>query len=182
MGVVLSEIGSRTATTTTTNSDGTTSVTGGLFSGDSAGAQRPAVAHRRDALPGRRPVTVEDRDHVRQGRHLQLRRRRVRRRARRTTRRRSSRIATQLAQRVADAAGGLSDAYDGALTLKISSQQDLVKDYGTQIDDWDRRLALRRETLQATYSALEVTLSNMQSQSSWLSGQLASLPSYSTGS
>lgn len=178
MGVVLSEIGSRTATTTKTNSDGTTSVTGGLFSGDSLvrNAQQSLSDAMLSPVDGLSPSKIGitfDRDGTfsfdaaafadalaNDPAQVQS-------------------IATQLAQRVADAANGLSDAQTGALTLKISSQQDLIKDYGTQIDSWDSRLALRRETLQATYSALEVSLSNMQSQSSWLSGQLASLPQIS---
>ena len=35
---------------------------------------------------------------------------------------------------------------------------------------------MRRSSLERTYAALEVALSRMNSQSSWLTGQLASLP------
>ncbi len=80
-----------------------------------------------------------------------------------------------LAQRVADVAKSTSDSKTGTLTAEITGQQGLVKDLGERIDSWDARLALRKEGLQATYSALEVTLSNMQSQSSWLASQLSSL-------
>lgn len=179
MGVVLSEIASRTATTTTTGSDGKTTVTAGLLSGDSA------VRATRDQLTtamlspvdGKSPSTLgitfakdgtfsfdedtflaalaEDPAGV------------------------QSKL-TELSQRVADVATGLSDKYDGTLTQKITNTESLVRDYGTQIEDWDRRLAIRKESLQRTYSALEVTLSNMQSQSSWLAGQLSSLSSSSS--
>ena len=37
---------------------------------------------------------------------------------------------------------------------------------------------LRRTTLERQYTALETALSSMQSQSSWLSSQISSLPSY----
>ena len=40
----------------------------------------------------------------------------------------------------------------------------------------------RRATLEKTYAALEVALGKLQSQSSWLAGQLASLPQMSSGS
>ena len=36
-------------------------------------------------------------------------------------------------------------------------------------------LDVRRAALQATYTAMEVGLSGLQSQSSWLAGQLSSL-------
>ncbi len=146
------------------------------------GAQHPAAAHRpRCSAPSTASRRARSASRsTRTAPSASTRRRSPRRSPR--TRRKVQSMATQIAQRVADAADGLSDKYDGSLTLKITNQESLVKDYGSQIDDWDRRLALRREALQTTYSNLEVTLSNMQSQSSWLSGQLASLPSYITGS
>jgi flagellar hook-associated protein 2 len=84
-----------------------------------------------------------------------------------------------LAKRVQDTANAISDPYTGALTAQVKSQDSLVTQYTNQIADWDTRLALRRSTLQATYSALEVSLSNLKAQSSWLSSQL---PSSSTNS
>lgn len=181
MGVVLSEITSRTATTTTTNSDGTTTVTGGVLSGDSLvrSTQQSVTDAMLSPVDGVSPSAIGitfDKDGTFSFDASAFAD------ALADDPAKVQSIATQLAQRVADAAGGLSDSQDGALTLKITSQQDLVKDYGTQIDDWDSRLALRREGLQAQYTALEVTLSNMKSQSSWLAGQLANLPSYSSGS
>jgi flagellar hook-associated protein 2 len=50
-----------------------------------------------------------------------------------------------------------------------------VKDLGSQIDNWDLRLNSRRSTLERTYSALEVQLSNMNAQSAWLTAQVESL-------
>jgi flagellar hook-associated protein 2 len=82
--------------------------------------------------------------------------------------------------RIGEVATGASDKYEGTLTLKIQSQEGMVKSLGDQIASWDLRLASRREGLQKTYAALEVSLSNLQSQSSWLSSQIASLPSMSS--
>jgi flagellar hook-associated protein 2 len=45
-----------------------------------------------------------------------------------------------------------------------------------QIANWDVRLADRRTSLERTYAALEVQLSSMKSQSTWLGSQLAGLP------
>ncbi|MFF2050926.1 flagellar filament capping protein FliD [Leifsonia sp. NPDC058194] len=83
-------------------------------------------------------------------------------------------IAT-VAQRVADAAKAASDKYDGTITTKITGEQSTVKSLSTQITDWDTRLADRRSSLERTYANLEVNLQKLQSQSNWLTGQLASL-------
>ncbi|RAX16972.1 flagellar hook-associated protein [Pseudarthrobacter sp. AG30] len=87
----------------------------------------------------------------------------------------------ELAGRLAAAATTASDKYDGTLTTRISGQQSTVRDLADQISDWDTRLEDRKQTLQRTYSALEVALSGMKAQSSWLSSQLAGL-STSSGS
>lgn len=83
--------------------------------------------------------------------------------------------AQAIAQRVADVADAASDKIDGSLTRRIATEQSVVTDLTRQIADWDRRLEIRRSTLEATYTALEVALSQLQSQSSWLSSQLAGL-------
>ena len=61
------------------------------------------------------------------------------------------------------------------MTTKITGQQSEVQDLADRIRDWDMRLASRKDTLQRTYSGLEVALSNMKAQQSWLSSQLAGL-------
>lgn len=81
-----------------------------------------------------------------------------------------------IAQRVADAGKTASDTYTGSISLKIQGEQSTVKDLNDQITDWDTRLADRRSTLEKTYANLEVQLQQLQSQSSWLTGQLSSLP------
>ena len=80
-----------------------------------------------------------------------------------------------VAQRVADAATAASDKYDGTITTKITGEQSTVKSLNSQITDWDTRLADRRSSLEKTYANLEVNLQKLQSQSNWLTGQLAGL-------
>ncbi|OJX80269.1 flagellar filament capping protein FliD [Leifsonia sp. 71-9] len=80
-----------------------------------------------------------------------------------------------VAQRVADAATAASDKYDGTITTKITGEQSTVKSLNSQISDWDTRLADRRASLEKTYANLEVNLQKLQSQSNWLTGQLAGL-------
>ncbi|CAM3105811.1 Flagellar hook-associated protein 2 [Arthrobacter ulcerisalmonis] len=86
----------------------------------------------------------------------------------------------ELASRIATAATAASDKYDGALTTAITGQQGQVKELGQRILDWDLRLASRKESLQRTYTALEVALSNMKSQETWLASQINGLSSGSS--
>ena len=174
LGVVLSEISSRTATTTATDSDGRTKVTGGLFSGDSAvrALQQQLSSAASYGVDGVSPSAVgitvnRDGTFTFDAAKFSA--------ALAEDPEKAQKVVAGLAQRVADVAKGTSDSIDGSLTRKIAGQQSMVTDLGKQIENWDTRLALRRESLQKTYSALEVTLSGLQSQSSWLSSQLASL-------
>jgi flagellar hook-associated protein 2 len=50
----------------------------------------------------------------------------------------------------------------------------------TQIASWDVRLELREAALRRQFSAMEAALGQAQSTSSWLSGQIASLPGFSS--
>lgn len=81
-----------------------------------------------------------------------------------------------IAQRVADAATQASDPYTGIVTGEITGQKTTVDDLNKQIADWDDRLATRQATLKKTYSDMEVALSSIKSQGTWLTSQLASLP------
>ncbi len=175
LGVVLSEISSRTATTTTTSDDGRTVVTGGLFSGDSAvrGLQQQLQSAMAFPIEGLSPSEAGISINAKTG-HFDFDQEKFAA-ALAADPAKVEKIVSGLAARVGEVATGASDKYEGTITLKIQSQEGMVKDLGEQIASWDLRLASRREGLQKTYAALEVTLSNLQSQSSWLSSQLASL-------
>lgn len=84
------------------------------------------------------------------------------------------------AARVAAVAKGASDANDGSLSAAITGRQSGIDRMEDSIDEWDRRLTLRRTALERQFVALETALSQMSSQSSWLAGQLSSLPSMSS--
>jgi flagellar hook-associated protein 2 len=84
-----------------------------------------------------------------------------------------------ISDRIATAADSASNQYTGSITQVITGQQSSLKSLGDQIEDWDVRLASQRSGLERTYSALEVSLSNLQAQSSWLTSQLAALTSTS---
>ena len=87
----------------------------------------------------------------------------------------------RIATRLGAAATAASDKYTGTLTNKITGDQSQVKSLGDQVSAWDIRLASRKSTLQRTYSAMEVLLSNMKAQSSALTSQLSTLSTTRTG-
>lgn len=74
-----------------------------------------------------------------------------------------------------------SDSTEGTVSLSIKNRNDTIDDLNDSIADWDVRLDLRRTSLERQYAALEVALGKLQSQSSWLAGQISSLPQISTG-
>lgn len=178
LNLVLSEIASRTRTTTTTNADGTVSVTGGLFSGDSSvrQIQQEVLTAGSSPAEGLSPAEVgivigKDGQFTFDEEKFAT--------ALAADPAKVQSMVSEIAGRVATVAERASEPHTGSLTLKIQGQESLVKDMGLRIESWDQRLELRRAGLERTYAALEVTLSGLQSQSSWLAGQLAGLPSWS---
>jgi flagellar hook-associated protein 2 len=91
-----------------------------------------------------------------------------------------SAVQTGLAKALDDAASAATDSATGSLTLAIQGGNSLVKNLNDQISDWDIRLQARQEGLQKQFASLEVALGKLKDQSSWLSGQIASLPSRSS--
>jgi flagellar hook-associated protein 2 len=73
-----------------------------------------------------------------------------------------------------------SDSVGGTLTQLANGQQARADDLQDQIDAWGLRLAARKATLTAQFNAMETALGKLQNQSSWLSSQLSSLPSWSS--
>lgn len=176
VGVVLSEIKSRTATTTSTAADGGTVISAGVLGGDSATRALnqnvlTAVSYPVDgSSPSEVGIILEQDgtftfDEEKFAAAMAADPSKV------------QRIVSGIAERVAAVATGASDKIDGSLTLKIVNQESFSKNLSSQVEDWDRRLEVRKASLQRTYSALEVTLSGLNAQSSWLAGQLAGLSS-----
>jgi flagellar hook-associated protein 2 len=81
-----------------------------------------------------------------------------------------------VAVRLAELGKTATRSTTGTLATAISSRNRAIDDLNDRIAAWDDRLAARQKTLQAQYSRLEVALGKLKSQSTWLSGQLASLP------
>ena len=79
------------------------------------------------------------------------------------------------AARIQGVAKGASDSIDGSVTSAIQGRTAGIDRMQDSIEDWDLRLSLRRETLTRQFTGLESALSRMNSQSSWLAGQLNAL-------
>lgn len=85
-------------------------------------------------------------------------------------------LATKLAA-VADRAAHPST---GTISQAIAANGTRVADLDRQVDAWDVRLASREAALRRQYANLERALGALQSQSTWLAGQIAGLPSWET--
>src|SRR5262249_24429131 len=79
---------------------------------------------------------------------------------------------------VAQRLNGVMQQYTGTkgvLNSEISGEGSLIASLNQQKADWDVRLATRQASLQQKYTAMETALSQLQSQGSWLSGQISKL-------
>jgi flagellar capping protein FliD len=86
---------------------------------------------------------------------------------------------TGLAERLLKVAKAASDSTTGSLVKLAEGQDTLGKDIQDKIEAWDLRLAKRKEMLTRQFSAMETALSSLKNQSTWLAGQINSLPKYS---
>lgn len=86
----------------------------------------------------------------------------------------------EISARVATAAANATDTSNGTVTSLIKGRQSEATGLTDQIAGWDQRLTDRRATLQAVYTRMEVLLGGLQSQSAWLSGQIAGLTASSS--
>jgi flagellar capping protein FliD len=82
-----------------------------------------------------------------------------------------------IADRLLGVGKAASDSTTGTLVSLAKGKESAVKDIQERINAWDLRLEKRREALQRQYTAMETALSSLKSQSTWLSGQINSLPS-----
>jgi flagellar capping protein FliD len=84
---------------------------------------------------------------------------------------------TGLAARILDVAKAASDSTKGTLVNLAKGQDSIGKDLKDRIEAWDLRLQIRKQTLTRQFTAMETALQSLQNQSTWLAGQLNSLPS-----
>jgi flagellar hook-associated protein 2 len=80
-----------------------------------------------------------------------------------------------IAERLRLAAKSATDVVSGSITMAIGSRTTEMKSLDAGIARWDATLALRQAGLKRQFSAMEVALSSLKSQSSWLAGQISKL-------
>ncbi|MBU4337494.1 MAG: flagellar filament capping protein FliD [Actinobacteria bacterium] len=176
---VLSEISTRTASTTTTNSDGTTSVTGGVLSGNSLVrnlSQQLAEAGSYDVdgvSPSTIGITIDSEGTFSFDEETFTA-------ALASDPEGTQALLTAISTRVADVATTASDEYDGTLTAQVTSDNAQIEDLADKIADWDSILASRKEALEAQWATLETSLQTLNSTASWLTTAIASLSSSSS--
>ena len=81
-----------------------------------------------------------------------------------------------LAARVLAVSKNASDATTGSIVALAKGKDTLIKDYQDRIAAWDLRLVKRKEMLTRQFTAMETALSSLKNQSTWLAGQINSLP------
>jgi flagellar capping protein FliD len=82
-----------------------------------------------------------------------------------------------IAERLLKVTKAASDSATGTLVSLANGQDSLAKDIKNRIENWDLRLAKRRQILTRQFTAMETSLSSLRNQSTWLAGQINSLPS-----
>ena len=85
-----------------------------------------------------------------------------------------------VAQRLLAVAKSATDTTTGSLVSLANGKDTQATELQKRIDDWDLRLELRQQTLTRQFTAMESALGTLQNQSSWLSSQLGSLPTWSS--
>jgi flagellar hook-associated protein 2 len=167
-------IGTQSAVVTTTGTDGAQTTTGGAFAGDGTVRRvrdqlRGAVG---DPIDGRSPSEIGisfDRTGALKIDDAAFRT------AMAEDPEGTRDMVAKLSSRIEGAATSASDSHTGYLTARVTSGEQTAERLNDRIAEWDLRLASRRTTLERVYSALEVRLADLQSQSSWLTSQLSSL-------
>jgi flagellar hook-associated protein 2 len=66
----------------------------------------------------------------------------------------------------------VTDSVDGTISNKTETIQDQIKNYDEDISDLEDRIDQKMARLERQFIAMETAMSALQSQSSWLSGQL----------
>ena len=87
--------------------------------------------------------------------------------------------ASGIAGRLLAVSQAASDSTTGSLVKLAEGQDSLATDIKARIEAWDLRLEKRKETLTRQFTAMETALSSLKNQSTWLAGQINSLPTYS---
>ena len=83
---------------------------------------------------------------------------------------------TGIAGRLFDVAKSASDSTTGSIVALAKGKDSIATDLTKRIEAWDLRLVKRKEMLTRQFTAMETALSSLKNQSTWLAGQINSLP------
>ena len=171
----LSLISSKSASSSSTNASGVTTVTSGVFGGNSTtrGITQKLTDAVLSPINGQSPGTIGISINAKTG-QFEIDETKFAA-ALAADPEKVQATMSAIATRVAAASTAVSDKYDGTLTRVITGQQSVVKDLNDRVSIWDDRLIARRATLQKTYSALETSLSALTAQQNYITSQLSSL-------
>jgi flagellar hook-associated protein 2 len=179
LNTVFATIATKSAVVNSTGSDGTSKVSGGVFSGDSTTSSvnqallSAASAPVNGVSPSEIGVSItKDGNLVFDKTKFAA--------ALASDPAKVQSMMLEISTRVSTAASAASDQYTGTLTAKITSQQGEIDRLGSQISEWDTRLANRRASLEQTYAAMEVQLNTIKSQGTNFASQLSNLPTWPT--
>lgn len=84
-------------------------------------------------------------------------------------------IARGLASQVDKTLDGITKSIDGSIARRVSALNDQIENLTNQINDYDKRLAVRKEDLMTKFNAMEQALAQYKTESSYLTTQLSSL-------
>jgi flagellar hook-associated protein 2 len=86
-------------------------------------------------------------------------------------------VSKGVAAKTYDLVASLTKGGDGMMDRRIKGYQNQITDLKTQIDDWNKRLEVRRQDLQEKFQAMESALGKYSSLGSFLSGQVNNMNS-----
>ncbi len=84
-------------------------------------------------------------------------------------------VARGLASQVDKTLDSITKTLDGSIARRISALNNQIENITKQIDDYDKRLAARKEDLFTQFNAMEEALAQYQTESSYLESQLGNL-------
>jgi flagellar hook-associated protein 2 len=181
VNTVLQSIATSSAVSSSTDSSGNVTTSGGPFSGD--GSIRDAADQLFNALAepssGQSPATIgfdinEDGTLTFDANTFQA--------ALASDPHGTMAMLTQISSAVATQATAQSDPVTGTLTTRISSLTSDISSLNTQVSAWTTTLAARQTALETSYSSMESQMGTLQSQSAWLSQMFPAVITSSSGS
>ena len=161
----------KSAVATTTDADGKSKATGGVFASDSAvrSISQNLINAATYPVDGRSPseIGIE----ITKGGLITFNEDKFKAALAKDPAATEAMFAT-ISERVAKSGTTASNKSTGQISARITSQESQVRNFNDQISNWETRLTKREESLKAMYAAMEVSLNKLNSQMSAISASL----------